>query len=97
MSDDLISRQAVIDWYCKWECNSKYCGIPCREVEEMQGLPSAEPQKGEWIETKIWGGRNYSCSCCRFEFNVDTVMLQPTWHYCPNCGAKMITDKDDTQ
>ena len=44
--NDLISRAGVIDWYCKWECNSKYCGIPCREVEEMQGLPSAEPR---WI------------------------------------------------
>lgn len=44
--NDLISRAEVIEWYCKSECESKYCGIPCREVEEMQGLPPASPR---WI------------------------------------------------
>lgn len=83
MSDDLISRAGVINWYCEWECGSKYCGIPCREVEEMQGLPSAEPQRerGEWIDT----GSGQECSVCHeIQYGYDNFR-----HYCPNCGAKM--------
>lgn len=50
------------------------------------------PKMGKWMATKEWGGRNYSCSCCKFSFTVDTCMLEPMWNYCPNCGAEMKGD-----
>lgn len=47
-------------------------------------FPAADVQPvrhGRWIDEPIKGIR-YHCSICfgRFDY---------TWHYCPNCGAKM--------
>lgn len=63
--------------------------------EEMYALIDRQPtieleqRKGKWIATQEWGGRNYSCSCCKFSFIVDTCMLEPMWNFCPNCGAEI--------
>ena len=104
---DLISRQAAIEAIerlilpqGKGETAAEEinrvawrCAINC--AEEMIGhLPTAE-RAGKWIATKEWGGRNFSCSECRFEFTVDTCMLKPIWNYCPNCGARMRGDEDE--
>ena len=66
---------------------------PIREKNKVIGLIHTErtaPIKtGKWTETKVWGGRNFYCSECRFCFIVDTVMLKPMWNYCPNCGCRM--------
>ena len=58
-------------------------------LEEMPTADVAEVKRGRWVETRIWGGRNYKCSVCDFDFTVDLCMGRPMWHYCPNCGAKM--------
>lgn len=60
-------------------------------VKVINAQPTIEPEqkKGKWIATQEWGGRNYSCSCCRFSFMVDTCMYEPMWIFCPNCGAEM--------
>lgn len=81
MSEDLISRQAAIVavLYAKDDLDAERL---------IKGLPSAQ-RKGKWIATQEWGGRNYSCSCCKFSFMVDTCMLEPMWNFCPNCGAIM--------
>lgn len=101
--DDTISRQAAIDaieeysdrlQMVNWKENS---GVPYKVhalnwcVNTIRELPSAEPErkKGKWIATQEWGGRNYSCSCCKFSFIVDTCMLEPMWNFCPNCGAEI--------
>lgn len=58
-------------------------------LNELPTADVAEVKHGRWIETRIWGGRNYKCSVCDFDFTVDLCMGRPMWHYCPNCGAKM--------
>lgn len=73
--------------------------VECKTAKECWELArNGEIQRvkhGRWIETKEWGGRNFSCSECRFEFAVDTCMLKPTWNYCPNCGARMDVPDND--
>ena len=59
------------------------------ELADMPTADVAEVKRGRWVETRIWGGRNYKCSVCDFDFTVDLCMGRPMWHYCPNCGAKM--------
>ena len=54
------------------------CGCKCEKVE---------PKRGEWIDESLdynWYGK---CSVCGEEFNVDS--WYGSFHYCPNCGAKM--------
>lgn len=71
-----------------WQyANGFNMGLTAAEVA-IEKLPSAQ-RKGKWIATQEWGGRNYSCSCCKFSFIVDTCMLEPMWNFCPNCGAMM--------
>lgn len=86
---DTISRQTAID------ALSTPHGIlyPIRTIEE---LPLAE-RRGKWIHD----GKDFPhgcdwihCSVCgKRGINVPADLT----NYCPNCGAKMITDKDDTQ
>lgn len=58
----------------------------------IKSLPSAEPKKGQWYG--IYDGYadgnpvydEWGCSYCGFIIEDDN---EPTWSYCPNCGAKM--------
>lgn len=97
--DDLISRQSAIDALLhNQEVYSNNFGddaidkytvaIIDNDAQTIAQLPSAQ-RKGKWIATQEWGGRNYSCSCCKFSFMVETCMLEPLWNFCPNCGAEM--------
>lgn len=64
---------------------------PLQEFEEkaiktiLDALPSAEPKKGTWIDTRgntEWYAREYECSEC------GGTMLGES-NFCPNCGARM--------
>lgn len=63
---------------------------------DIADAPSAE-RRGKWIyKSELGWGETWVCSECG-EKTTSTVMGKPRWDYCPNCGAEMITDKDDTQ
>ena len=97
---DLIERQTAIEIFTQlWDCIGTI--MDRDEWEDVckttaNELPPAQPRKkGKWIATQEWGGRNYSCSCCKFSFMVDTCMLEPMWNFCPNCGAEMKGEEDE--
>ena len=96
---DLISRQAVFETID--DCNSDGLkGIFCsyddgeRFKEYIKKLPSAQPErkKGKWINRSLnilypeW--ERYTCSVCGEHSN--------RYDYCPNCGAKMDEEKENT-
>ena len=100
MTDDFISRQAAIDALQK-EINkgippfddvmgSIRCGVRlARNI--IEDLPSAQPtaepvRHGKWTVTPIY----IKCSECGESF-----MLIPQ-NYCPNCGADMRGEQDDS-
>ena len=61
--------------------------------ECVRKILSAE-KVGKWERIgNIGDPRPYACSECRYAFNVETSMLNPTWNYCPNCGARMKGEK----
>ena len=102
--NDLISRKAAIDalisesrivdgHYIEYERIINEDDA----IEAISMLPSAEPKKGQWYG--IYDGYadgnpvydEWECSCCGFIIEDDN---EPTWNYCPNCGAKMrVTEK----
>lgn len=102
--NDLISRKAAIDalisesrivdgHYIEYERIINEDDA----IEAISMLPSAEPKKGQWYG--IYDGYadgnpvydEWECSYCGFIIEDDN---EPTWSYCPNCGAKMgVTEK----
>lgn len=48
-------------------------------------LRQPERKKGHWIRGTItW---HFRCSECAQSFEMDTVLGEPMWHFCPWCGA----------
>ena len=89
--DDLISRQAAIEKISEtiWDT------AVANDVKTLlKELPSAQPErkKGKWINRSLnilypeW--ERYTCSVCGEHSN--------RYDYCPNCGAKMDEEKENT-
>ena len=71
----------------------------------IKSAPTAdvvEVRHGEWVETQEpLGWRDVDCaecSVCHESWIIDEDAsiddYKCTWHYCPNCGAKMDGDKE---
>ncbi len=94
MSDDLISRQAAIDFIkdhsypVRYDGNSIEQGMTVTGIEQaLNEMPSIQPkQKTGWWEHD--GGHfanRWICSQCGYKFYFEKSEAK----YCPNCGAKM--------
>lgn len=105
MSNDTIYRQAAIDALCKVGCGSGYCGIPCVDVEAIELLPSAQPERkiGYWKRHNTYRGDSVSgfidpdwrCSKCGRQANVNAWCMYDLTDFCPHCGADLRGEKDD--
>ena len=92
MSDDLISRQAAIDYLLDALYDLDEEDYVDKEFieEELKRVPSVQPKQktGQWIFMKDC--EDWFCSNCKDIF----MLLEGTpkdnnYNYCPNCGAKM--------
>ena len=98
--DDLISRQAAVDavnditkWYYKTYHEKRPTTIAVIDV--LKQLPPAQPERktGAFIGTEYDGFSDgnpvyyeWECSECGCVFEDE----EPTYNYCPNCGAEML-------
>ena len=85
----LIDADAVIDAIKKHACNTQ------RIFDAINALPSAQPEreKGAWIN----GGRIIRCSKCGTGYAAVKGMKSAlTYNFCPNCGADMRGEQDET-
>lgn len=88
-----MSRYVNIEPYddCKIVLHKEDVGIRCRE------LPTADVasvKHGQWIKyAKYSFGTMYDCSICSTRILDDGH----SWHYCPNCGAKMDGERKDEE
>ena len=87
---DTIDRQAAID---------VVKGIDSHFVKYIEAVPSAQPmrKRGEWHKQDNGQIYWYECSVCGCE------PLRNKWNgdwefsdFCPNCGADMRGDADET-
>lgn len=88
---DLIERQAAIK-----EVHTVIVdGEPFEvvQVETLIGLPSVQPEQktAKWVPSfdgQFTGGAYwFHCSECH---HIVPVGLQSGYHFCPNCGARMV-------
>ena len=104
---DLIDRQAAIEHFCNKECgmNPSECEMyPCYQIESIQEVPSAEPErkKGEWIKIPEFCGddvsgfidNHFSCSECKKEAEINPWGFYILSDFCPNCGADMRGEEE---
>lgn len=90
---DLISRQAAINALRTITMYKN--SIPFdTAVMKLQKLPSAE-KRGRWINDRLisTSGGTYGVKRCS-ECEAYYQNAGYSWHYCPDCGAKMEDDND---
>ena len=94
---DLISRAQAIDALTEYG-NGRAVFISIGEaVIRIEQLPSAQAKRGKWISADaMFGGVPFYCSECG-ENTRDTVMGKPRWNFCPNCGADMREDGENSE
>jgi rubredoxin len=90
--DDLISRQAVIDFIRKHIDHSLWAFE--KLVKGIKALPSVTQQQkvGRWIAQDIHNCHtDFKCSECGYIHSFMHLYGEPTadYTYCPNCGANM--------
>ena len=89
---DLIKRETVLAFVrrCKDRLQGKGLTYDIL-VDYIESIPSAE-RKGEWKRRIVDNGWNadFICSECGY-----TIMIEDTYPYCPNCGARMKGAEDE--
>lgn len=68
-----------------------------KEAIDMAIETLSTERTGEWTEREDWNGDNYyDCSVCGESFVlIDGTPSMNLYHYCPNCGAKMVGNNDE--
>lgn len=102
MSDDLISRQAVIEHLSKRLYETALNNVDKSEVYTdiaenrltvwVDELPSVQPKgkTGHWIEQEDYGEIYYCCTICGEPYvTIEGTPKDNQMNYCPCCGAKM--------
>ena len=81
--DDCISRQAVLEVLTR---NRVHFVDMVMITSELKALPSVtpKPKTGHWILTD-----DDFVYCSECEDSYYSRPIDASWHYCPNCGAKM--------
>lgn len=91
---DLIEREAAIDAIERIRSVDTYADLEYAK-DIFRNIPPAQPEQrtGYFIGTEFDGYADgspvyyeWECSECGCVFEDD----EPTYNYCPNCGAKMV-------
>ena len=93
--NDTIYRQQAIDEVINLWADKPFGNPTLVEIKDcIEALPSAQPRKtGKWI--KLYAG-NYKCSVCGDWWGNDNNEMVEDFKYCPNCGARMEGDDNET-
>ena len=97
-SEDLISRQAVLEKQYRIDDSATLSTRDVVNVDDIEDLPSVNPQEpktGHWeyIQYDKPSIGNWHCSECRETFPVDCSK----WNYCPNCGCAMVESQESEE
>ena len=91
---DYIKREEVYDQLDRWARDLNNPQVYQRDDARcvIDGIPSADVapvRHGRWVVIDAEEPRRYGCSECK----------RLSWHmenYCPNCGARMDEDGDES-
>lgn len=88
LSDDLISRNAVLKEISCWIGSGEYRYAMSERflIDRIKTLSSVNPQEpktGHWIDSS----NGWMCSECHRDNTYDT-------DFCPNCGCRMVEPQE---
>ena len=63
-------------------------------AEDASTVDAVEVVHGRWDD--FARGKMCCCSICKVEFDNTCNDIHGEWHHCPNCGAKMDGDVNDS-
>lgn len=97
---DLISRQDALNCFHAWvdKNGDVYTPDDMPEYQAIEALPSAQ-RTGEWLRYGEDGNPNeedtvfWQCDQCLETYTGRTTRIP---NYCPNCGADMRGDNNET-
>lgn len=103
--DDTISRAAALKGLedlniASFYEENEHSKEAYTEVKAMlKSLPSAQPKrkKGKWIGTEYDGFADGCPVYYEWKCSVCTCVVEdeePTWNFCPNCGADMRGEQE---
>ena len=98
---DLISRSALLKAFAESNhIKETVCGLDVMEMlaikeiidnapnqQFVQEIEELKRPQGEWLKT--WDIDEFTCDKCRSLIKQPTLMGQPSYNFCPNCGTKM--------
>lgn len=94
-ADALFAEFENVDWYN----NADRDEIAERLVLQAPTIDAVSVVHGEWKPFDLtWGRSLYACSVCgEVEYlPCDAFNGKPLFKFCPNCGAKMKGEDDET-
>ena len=91
MTDDLISRQAVIDLFNRSDDFGWETSLIRRKIEKLPSVNPQGPKTGHWSHDGSHWKNRFICSGCGYK-----LFDEPT-NYCPNCGAKMFEPQESEE
>lgn len=99
MSDDLISRQAVlkiIDGWYEQNRDTENIEDLIVLITYMDSVNPQEPETGHWIEKDGFDGDvYYDCSECGESWTtIEGTPWDNEWDYCPSCGCRMVESQE---
>ena len=102
LGTNCISRQAAVDalrdYLLEKRCPDDGT-LTCRLIENevINKLPPIQPKRGRWIKLDMHRGMaDHKCTACEQECYVPTCMGEPMYAFCPNCGADMRGEQDES-
>lgn len=95
LTEDTISRQAVLDLQYRIDDSATLSTRDVVNVEDIADLPSVTPQPktGKWLITPM--SHIAYCSECDHLFKDIPASVVRYFKYCPNCKVKMIESEDE--
>ena len=94
-ADALFAEFENVDWYN----NADRDEIAERLVLQAPTIDAVSVVHGEWKPFDLtWGRSLYACSVCGVVeyLPCDVFNGKPLFKFCPNCGAKMKGEDDET-
>lgn len=79
-----LELRTADEWGWQEMCDGLY---QSQELVDKQPTIEAEPVRhAQWVH--LWSNK-FRCTACERAIYVETLMGEPSYSYCPECGAKM--------